>query len=217
MVRSQAASRRRIPRDRGSLALPCSALILLVCLGGFGTWGLMRHWRQLMELQLRLDRCVGEKALLLRSLAGKADRSNQRLRWERRIAPTEAVLGRDGGAAAKAVILAEFALQESLAAAWKAIQVQWIAHGGCGSPGDRPLPLPGLDWRRPSPDEWGPQPFEWTRSEFRISVYHWPRAAAAKIIPEDSARGKGDRFGKARLWKAAWSRPGWSTGRTRPD
>lgn len=193
---------------RGSISLPCAALVLIICLGAFGTWGLLRRWRGLMELQLRLDRCVGAKALQLRTVIRQADASNERMRWERRIAPAEAVAARDGGAAAKAAILAEFTLQEGFATAWKATQIQWLARDGCGASGDRALPLPGLEWSRKPADEWGPQPFEWSRSEFRISAFHSPRAAGARVRHFE-ARGEGDvTHGKTDGWRALWARPG---------
>lgn len=192
---------------RGSLSLPCSALLLVICLAGFGTWSLMRRWRMLMELQLRLDRCVGEAALRFKSLAEKADRSNTRMRWERRTAPAEAALARDGGAALKALILAEFTLQEGLEASWEGVRLQWLARGGCGASGDRPLPLPGMEWRRDAPDEWGPQPFEWSRLEFRISVFHPPRAAAAWVGKAGNRDGKGVSSNEKDAWSALWAKP----------
>ena len=53
--------------ERGLLGIPMGLSLLAIATAAAGTWSVLRHWRGLTELQLRLDRCVGSVALKLKS------------------------------------------------------------------------------------------------------------------------------------------------------
>ncbi len=198
--------------ERGSLGLLCALLILAIMIGGLGTWGLMRRWRHLMELQLRLDRCVGEKTREMRTLLNLADASNRRMRAARLAAGAEAILARDGGAVARMEIRAEFLLQEGLQWKWRLEEAQWLLHKGCGDQEDIPIPLPDMSWEREPEDLWGPGNFEWSQQEFKIRVVHRPRAAAAVVTRGPDRATTSSRIGGFsgagfNSWKVYWDRP----------
>src|SRR4051812_19040280 len=67
-------------RTRGQVMLPMALALAVLALASFGVWGVLRHWRHLVETQLRLDRCVGETALRLRDTVRRVESSNREMR-----------------------------------------------------------------------------------------------------------------------------------------
>ena len=189
--------------DEGALSVLLLLLLLATTFLGTGSWGLMRHWRHLMELQLRLDRCVGHTALELKRVLGRIETSNRRLRlW--RAAQAATILAAAPPGQLRGLMGLEVARQDLERLGWQARQIRWITSRGCDGLSDLPIPLPTMEWVRPPPDVLGPQPLVWERSEgvrLKLELAHVPRAAAA-LVQRDGGGIKGG------FWKAAWSAPG---------
>lgn len=196
LINSQALS-----NSEGVLHLPLAIVLIVIVLSGAGIWGVMRHWRKLVETQLRLDKCVGSVALDLKSKLESISIANMR------IVAVRIALSVTVEPATRTALEAELGLevlrQEATRASWTFRNLQWVAEQGCGENGDFALPLPLLEWHRAPPDVLGPQPIRWLKGEdqeFIIQAVHSPRGTAAKI------KGGGDGlFGKD--WKAEWIAP----------
>jgi hypothetical protein len=199
--RGDARLRERIYEDeQGVLTVPLLVLLLASTLLGLGTLGLMRHWRHLTELQLRLDRCVGNAALDLKKTLERIEAGNSRLR-ALRAAQVAATLVEAAGSLVP-LMEAEVAHQQLELLRWQARQAEWLALRGCDGKADLPAPLPSMSWSRPPPDLIGPQLLSWSSGERRLALelYHSPRAAAA-VVEAGGSLGSDS-------WKASWSFPG---------
>lgn len=177
-----------------------SVVLALVALGGLTTGlaliGLMHHWRQLAEHQLRLDRCVGHLAQTLTRTQNEIEALNSRLRELRAAGGVTAMIpgANQTEAAAEAAIAVT---QDALIARGDAQSVIYAVPGSCGNLGDWIAPPPFLKWFRPPPDELGPQPLQWRGDEsLQILRAHRPRFAAAQI------KGVADGWGSK--WHAKW-------------
>jgi hypothetical protein len=185
----------------GALSIPLMLLLSSAVFASLGTWGLLRHWRHLVEDQLRLDHCVAEKAVELKDLLGKANASNQRMiKIRQAAAPAAAAPG--ALSAIQAELNLEVALQEALRIKWETERIKWFLPGACGDRDDVTLSMPGLDWRRDPPDAIGPQPYHWSTSSprFYLEIQDQRRAAAAQVAQKTG--------GTHDNWKARWQVPG---------
>ncbi len=194
--------------DRGALSLPMAIALMAIAIAGMGIWGLLRHWRHQVELQLRLDRCVGKTALDLKRSLLAIEGENAEIR-RIRIALLALTLEPPAKAALESALLVEVGRQETELALWEGRRLAWLARRGCDGRGDSPVPLPGQSWQRDPPDVNGPQPLRWTLGvgkKLHIELVHLPRAAAAEVTGN---RTKGAfHVDVGSDWRANWEVPG---------
>lgn len=173
--------------NEGALTLPMGMALLIIAVSGLALWGLIRSWRTLAELQIRLDRCVGEVALELKSDARTIRRTNREIEILR-VAIATAIEPR-----AKALLQAgldiEIARQEWVRLRWNGRRVRWIARRGCGGR-DWPMPLVEFPWVRDPPDALGPRALRLVpeKLEVRVQLGHPPRHAAALMKGDQNER-----------------------------
>jgi hypothetical protein len=200
----------RILNDSGALGIFLAFFIVVMAIGGFGVWGLMHRWSQAMALQLRLDRCVGEKAREMRILLRIAEASNFQMKALRVGEVAEFIF--DGGAGSKAALTAELAVQEALLIKWNIARGAWVLRA-CGERGDGGPPLPAMSWNREPPDELGPQPFTWSNMDrLHFQAKNGPRVSAAELNQTRAGSGVKDvvLYGGPLLgknWNAVWAEP----------
>jgi hypothetical protein len=175
--------------DQGVLHLPMAVFSMFAVLIGLSLWGLLHHWKDLMDTQIRLDRCTGEVALDLKSKIATVESANRQITFLRAsIEAAHAAAPVTWGAsetpipALQAAIVLEVARQEFQRLSWIKRQVTWIA-SGCGAKGDIPIPLPFLSWERDPPDMIGEQSLDLDSlpKQYRIEAMHLPRKSAALV------------------------------------
>jgi hypothetical protein len=190
----------RVSDSQGALSIPLLLALLAISCLGLATWGMMRHWRHLTELQLKLDRCVGDTALDLKRALQEIERANRHIQMLR---AAQAASGLAGGVGElRPLMILEARRQDLEILRWNTKQARWLVQRGCGGAGGVPLPLPSMKWFRAPPDPIGPQPLEWAPGMPRIlklQLTHTPRAAAAVVQPGE---------GNETSWKASWTVPG---------
>ena len=187
----------------GSVHLLFCSLTILLLISSFGTWGVCRACRKLVELQFRLDRCVGERAQDFRNQLNFVESSNQKITGLRMlisvaqgepwlIPPLQAAVG---------MLVAS---QERALLRWKGVCIGWLAHTACLNRNDRVTPLPGLDFYRPPPDQLGLQPLKWRGEQmprsFQFKVLHRPRESRATVRKDDEIVP----LQTLQKWKAFW-------------
>lgn len=193
--------------ERGILHAPMAMALVLFTVSGVGILGTLRHWRSLVEHQLRLNRCVGQEALELKRILQSLEISNQEIRRLRAF-----------GLASQGTAQGEVVRQEHLLAQWRLRQHHWLRPGYCGNSDDIRDPLPSLILRRDPPDLLGPNilkelevPSKETDETgetdeahdplvFTIQASHPPRSAAARV-----KKSRADR--KYLGWEAKWVAP----------
>jgi hypothetical protein len=183
--------------DAGSLHLPMAAVLLLFTVSGFETWGFLRHWRQLMERQLQLDRCVARTAIELRDILQSIETANRKIHFLRRELAIGALIPQTR-AVHQATLRTLVAWQDARMLQWRIIQGKWLAGLACEKRGGIRVPLRNLPWVRDPPDLIGPRPLRWlagAEMEFFVQSSHSPRHSAARILYEN------DR------WSAVWTSP----------
>lgn len=169
------------------LHVPMALLLVIISLSALGLWGILRHWRYLAELQLRLDRCVGGVALALKADARTIRLSNREMMAIR--AALSVAVEPASRTALQTALLAEAARQEWVRLRWNARRLSWLARLGCATGrGDRPVPLAEFPWTRDPPDALGSRPLRLTLEplELRVQLGHFPRHAAAELRGESS-------------------------------
>jgi hypothetical protein len=189
--------------QNGSLQVWLLLTLGVVCISGFGLWGVMRHWRFVVETQLRLNQCVGTTAQEFRSSLNKIDASNLRIK-ALRVSMGAAQAQPALAPPIQAALQLEVIHQNSLLALWKVRAVRWLAERGCRKSGDWGWPLPTLNYFRTPPDALGPQELQWRGvmpEEFQFQARHSPRFSAAVVRKESHA------FQVQSSWKAFWSSP----------
>lgn len=193
---------RHAGNERGALQITLLIALLILGSAGLSTWGVLRHWRKITELQLRLDRCTGEAALALKSLMQDLMTGNSRISALRQsiqaargfppsLPPLVAALG------------LEVANQERIRAGWEIRKAAWLGGVSCKGKGDLPQPLPALRWFREPPDSLGPRPLSWAGpmpEEFRIELGHSPRHSAAVVTRKGI-------LNVTSQWQARWTAP----------
>lgn len=142
--------------------------------------------------QLRLDRCVGRRALALRDLANQVEGANRTLKALR---ATLAATGWWPPAASslRTAIQIVFAFQEVRIVQWWVQQTQWMLHH-CGN-WTFALPFGHSPWTRPPPDPLGPRPLERTRNDVEFKT--WTRKLASAALLEWSEQ-------NPKKWQARW-------------
>lgn len=194
-------------RRAGSIQVLCIVCIFFVAMSGFGVWGVLRHWRFLVETQLRLNRCIGTVALDFRSTLNHLEKSNRRIR-SLRAAIVAAHLQPETIPPLRTTLELSVAEQDWVLGQWQAKQAVWMVSFGCGNGGDLPMPLPSLGYFREPPDWIGSNPLQWVEmpKEFHFQVSHHSRHAAARVSGrvheayEKRIEGEGD-------WFAQWTVP----------
>ena len=186
--------------SKGVLQIPLAATLVIVTSTALILLGLSLHWRHLVELQLRLDNCVGSTALSLKSRLNSIDTMNTEIKILRAsIAVSPPHLKPALQAALGALAIA----QEVKIQGWKIKQVLWIAQRGCDGKSDLALPLPGLHYSRAPPDAIGPQVTTWDSGEpqeLRIRIRRASRFAAAETGKKDSYA-----ISNRKNWKSQWT------------
>ena len=153
-----------------------------------------------MEDQLRLDQCVAQKAVELKSTLQALSASN--LRMEAVRAAAEPFVAYPPALAPfTAELTVEFGIQEALQAKWEIERMKWLIPGACGGATDFTLSMPDLSWTRLPPDIIGEFPFEWESTDFRIEVRDLQHAAAAQVTQSGA---ENEILGN---WKARWQVP----------
>ncbi len=189
--------------SEGSLQVTLLLILMITVMTGFGLLGLMRHWRFVVERQLRLNRCVAEVALDLRSLLNEIFQLNDRIQ-EIRAAILAAALDPPLIPPLRAAAEVLVQRQNYLLLKWKGRSGIWILQRGCGEKGDWAPPLPNLQFERLPPDTLGPQILRWPGgmvSELSLEAHHRPRIAAARISKRSEIAGLN------RGWQATWCPP----------
>jgi hypothetical protein len=185
--------------EDGILHIPMLMMTTIFVVTSLALWGILHHWKNLVDTQLRLDRCTGEVALNLKSKLQTIAAANRQITALRL---TEA-MNRDPriDAVLQASIAAEALRQEGIRLDWKIHQVGWAGKMGCAERGDHSDPLPSLSWTRELPDELGQRPLNMNDfpSSYRIQVAHLPRASAAEVSLGDS--------NEETSWHAEWAPP----------
>lgn len=206
------------PTEVGSVAVPLILLSVVLGGAGFSTLAYATLWRSKVGLQLRLDRCVEKVALDLVGIQNAIEASNLRMKVERAAAAAAAAPSLGGSIeAARPVLAAEVAFQESKRIQWLVRQARWIAERGCDRGSDLFFPLPSLKWTRPPEDTLGPRPLDWDGKNTRIEIRLWRtnRFSQARVARSDEKRdGDGSdenendssRFRLLDRWRAAWIR-----------
>ncbi|MBI4925301.1 MAG: hypothetical protein HY843_05185, partial [Bdellovibrio sp.] len=113
----------------GFLNIPLCICYTAFALMLFGTLGLLRRERHLVETQLRLDRCVEKTAINLHKTLNKIEDLNKDIRM------TSAELMVDiepnSRIALQIKLSADVMAQEMIVRSWPKNQAQWIAQQGC--------------------------------------------------------------------------------------
>ena len=186
----------------GSLQLLLALLLAGCAFGGFGLWGLMRHWSALTELQLKLDRCAGQAAQTLRDTQKAIETDNRRIE-ALRVAIAAASANPPLRSTLQVALLALARKQDLTLTRWKLAQLRWLASPGCGTRAVA-IPLPTLQWVRAPTDLIGPRPLRWLgmeNPEFHLRLVRRPRVAGACV-----RRQKEGMNGEAAngSWTATW-------------
>ena len=175
--------------EKGALSVLALAFVLIFAGMGFGIWGYLRHWRHLVQLQFRLDRCVGETALNLVSTMDRVEMLNSLIKTTR-----AAIAGCTFFCQSVIPILlnvqkATVVGQDLSVNLWNSKAIPWLIKQGCDNQRDRAGEFPKLDYTRDLPDELGLGVLSRSPGalrEFHIQVSHSPRHAAAVVKREDS-------------------------------
>lgn len=189
---------------QGSLQIPLLLAMFMIVMSGFGIWGFLRHWRFLMETQLRIDKCVGIAARDYRDVLNSVMAHNNQVHLLR-AAILAAELSPELIAPLKVALAIVVAKQEFIRARWQVRRGRWLLTRGCGGSGDWALPLPALEFVRDAPDTTGPQALHWPGefpAEFHLQIKHFPRYGAAQV-EGGCLETKLD----CKKWKTVWSPP----------
>lgn len=200
----------KIEAQQGFLQIPIALLLFALCLAGFGSLGLLHRWRQLSEIQLRLNACTRKAGLRLKSTIEGVQTENRRIEIARAAKAAALAAGLLAAVETAELTLRTIVLsQDARLLQWKLLQAAWLSRAFCKNAKDRPFPLPTLEWIRHPPDPLGPQPLVWAGpgtlpSEFRIEIGHSTRRSAAKVFhasPRESL------LNEKSQWKAEFTAP----------
>ncbi len=167
------------------------SIALVITLGGFGTWKLLRHQRHRVELQMRLDQDSGEAAMRFRNLQNAIARENTEIKALRAAAAAALALQNAAGVeaaqlAAKAIAL----IQDGRVKFWYGAWAQSMTHGmNLSMEGESSWPR----WTRAPEDLLGPQVLEW---EGGPSVTFEAR--------QDARRSRAAAYESSRRWHAVF-------------
>jgi hypothetical protein len=202
----------KMASEKGAMHLPMLFAVLIMATAGFGTWGILRHWRFLVEAQFQVNRCVGQTAHDLRDILNSLRQGNHQIR-KLRLAILAAHLKPELIPPLKTALNLVVAQQDFHQLKWKTIQAKWFVARGCGNLRDQVTPIPGLPLKRDPPDQIGPLPLDWVGlKKIFIEMRHAPRSAAAYVRPgtsqvlefyENEDSGEWDRS----PWISEWAQP----------
>jgi|GEM_PF-994532 len=193
--------------QRGAMGLPIVLGILILGTASFGMLGLLRHWKALVEIQLRLDQCVAQRALTLKTTLGSIEKENTAIELARVV-----VMAATANPPARVVAQTALELlvvhQEISLKLWEMTRIKWLVERGCDGQSDFPRILPSIPVSRLPPDAIGSNALHWDTPpdevEFKIHIAHPPRAAAAEIKHVE-AQQKESLFPFG--WRANWTPP----------
>jgi hypothetical protein len=189
----------RLGRD-GFFHVMLSLVCAITVITGLMLWGLLHQWKNLMDTQLRLDKCTGQLAVDFKHKLETVKEMNYVMIATRASisAAMASVYGEATVPALQAVLTAEYSLQELQQVEWDAQAVKWLATGGCGKNGDIAIPVLPLNWSRPPPDNIGENAISLDSlpKQVRIEAYHLPRKSAAILERSDDES-----------WSTYWTTP----------
>ncbi len=191
-------------RVEGSLQIPLLLILFTIVIAGCGIWGFLRHWRFMVETQLRLNQCVGRAAHDFRDTLNSLFLLNQKI-LELRASIEAAKLYPPLIPPLEAGLIVVVSKQDWIQVQWKAKSLKWFLSQGCGQRGDHALPLPGLEFTRDPPDSIGPKALRWSGQmpkSFHLQIRHFPRVAAAKVQGDES-----DSIFERKKWISTWTVP----------
>ena len=191
-----------LSNNNGNIQIPVLLIFSLLFFAGIGVLGIVQSWRGLVHTQLRLNRCVGEKAHSLRDVLNRVAKTNQEIKLTR---ASIAVLfwSPASVAALRATLQGLVFYQDALLLKWKGERAIWFATMGCGLRNrDIARPLPSLEYSRPPPDPIGSQALIWTEgmempSEFKLSLENGSRGAYAGVFQSSN-------LGESARWYSRW-------------
>ena len=160
---SNCALHRSSRHPSGVLHVPMLLLLLALVTAGFGVWGLLRHWRHLVELQLRLDQCVGSSSMEMKRTLTRVGQLNDRMQTLR--AALLVPLHPAQQALLRALLETSYLEQEWEEGRWLWRRVSWRVRRGCDNGGDLPKLYPAYPWRRDPPDSLGHRPLVWNDAD----------------------------------------------------
>jgi len=167
----------------GSLHLPLSIALSIITFTGLGLIGLERNLKNITELQLRLDRCVGKTAIEYKNTLTKIEKINKKIKVAR-IALALSNIEPEAAMALSVYLKKLIFSQNLLITKWRAKNVLWLSNKLCKKNSDLSGPMPTLPWVRDPPDMLGQKPLRWTGKHtevFRIWLYHKPRYSSATL------------------------------------
>ena len=152
---------RTLKNSDGVVHMPLLVFSVFALIIGLSLWGLLHHWKEIMDTQMRLDHRTGETALDLKSKLSTIESANRQIKVIRTaIRAAQAAEALTDGASGlgiaglQATLKAEVARQEFQRLSWIKKQVEWV-ESGCGAKKDFGFPLPSLRWERDPPDDIG--------------------------------------------------------------
>lgn len=186
----------------GSIATAMMLALLVSSTLAFGTWGVFRRWRQLVELQQRLDLCVGRAALDLRDRLDRISKLNDKIRTVREALAASTLLP-EARPPLQALLEALVLKQDYDRSVWTARQFRWAVGLGCDGRPLQSAPLPSLELVRPPRDMLGPGPLAWKSGApptfWSISAKAPPRLSTAQVTQTKGQLTNG------RQYSAAWT------------
>lgn len=188
--------------NQGSMHIPLLVGLSILSMCGFGTWGLLRQWRHLSELQIQLDECAGKTALEFRRTLNRIDFLDNTIAVLR-VSLAVSTIDPPGRASLQALLEAAVTAQNVVIDLWQAkSMLASLPFAGCS--GATFESVPGIPWHRGPPDLLGSPPLRPNRisakpEAFRIEANHHPRAAAAEVKEVGS--------GLSKKWTAKWVIP----------
>ncbi len=168
---------------QGIMHIPLIFGLMVSTITGASLLGLHIHWRHLVELQLRLDRCVAKTALQMRDLNSAIEAANLRM-TALRVSIAATSLAPSARVGLEAALRAEAFIQQSRLNRWRAKQAWWALKRGCDGFSDDLTLLPSLPWVTEPPDLLGPRPLHWPETEehlFIIKLSRASRRSAARV------------------------------------
>jgi len=198
----------------GALSLVLATVLVLISMTGFGFWGLMRDWRRQVELQLRLNRCVGKTAQVLRDYLNTIAALNSEIERVRSEIKALEEIGAETSLNANIVTLGQELAQSVLKQEEE--RVRWeerTGQVGCSRMMIPSLPKiePEVRIHRPPADHVGPQPLVWAGQipqSFQIQFSHQFRDSMVRNSMATVTGGSLERQFNTRLWTSFWGQSG---------
>ncbi|MGK5089356.1 hypothetical protein WDW86_17535 [Bdellovibrionota bacterium FG-2] len=191
-----------IRNSKGVMHVPMALAVTALMFLAFGVWGALRTHRLRVETQLRMDRCVKQKAIELRDLLGLIAKTNDMI-WTLRMGkvPLTAIgFGDMDELGMQGLVI----YQDLLTAAWEFERKKWWLSRGCDRSGDKAVDLPELKTWRDQDDLLGPQKLQWQGpwpEEFYIELRHAHVRSTVRVFQREAEYDEDDPAN----WRAEWS------------